>query len=194
MTYDDVQIINGLRENNEEKKNVILRYLYKKYYPMALSIVYQNNGTEEEAIDVFQDSIISFYESIRNNVFRGDSSINTYLYSTIRNQWLTKLKRNKRTTNLEGDSLEFQNFTEEKQISQEDFKNKITYLLNQIGESCKNILINYYYENCSMKEIMQIMGFSTEKSAKSQKYKCMQKLIDLIDKNPKYKNLLREMS
>ena len=193
MTYDDVQIINGLRKNNEDKKNVILRYLYKKYYPMALSIVYQNNGTEEEAIDVFQDSIISFYESIRNDVFRGDSSINTYLYSTIRNQWLTKLKRNKRTINLEGDSLEFQNFTEEKQISQEEFKSKITYLLNQIGESCKNILINYYYENCSMKEIMQIMGFSTEKSAKSQKYKCMQKLIDLIDKNPKYKNLLREM-
>jgi RNA polymerase sigma factor (sigma-70 family) len=194
MAYDDVQIINGLRENNEEKKNDVLSYLYKKYYPMALSIVYQNNGTEEEAIDVFQDSIISFYESVRNNIFRGDSSINTYLYSTIRNQWFTKLKKNKRTVNIEGDNFEFRNLTEEKSISTEDFKNKISYLLDQIGESCKNILINYYYDNCSMKEIMQIMGFKTEKSAKSQKYKCMQKLIELIDKNPKYKNLLREIA
>lgn len=193
MAYDDEQIISKLRENDEQIKNKVLRYLYKKYYPMALSIVYQNNGTEEEAIDVFQESIISFYESIRNNIFRGDSTINTYLYSTIRNQWMTRLKKNKRIINLEGDSAEFHNIIEEKQMNRIELKARIEKILDQIGESCKRILINYYFENCSMKDIMQIMGFGSEKSAKTQKYKCMQKLIELVNANPKYRNLLREL-
>ncbi len=39
-----------------------LDYLYKKHYRMMLRLVLNNNGTEDEAKDIYQDALIAFWQ------------------------------------------------------------------------------------------------------------------------------------
>jgi hypothetical protein len=47
--------------------------------------------------------------------------------------------------------------------------------LETIGEKCWHILKAFYYEGLSMAKIALQFGFSSEKSAKNQKYKCLER-------------------
>jgi len=157
---------------------------------MALKFVKLNNGNNEDASDVFQESLIAFYENVKSSKFRGDSTIKTYLYSTIRNNWFTKLKKSKSEIDIENVKSPID---ENNSKSETELINILSNLLDQIGVSCKKILKYYYYENLSMKDIMERMEFSSEQSAKTQKYKCMQKLIKLLEDKPIMKTLLLDL-
>ena len=157
---------------------------------MALKFVKTNKGSTEDASDVFQESLIAFYENVKSQKFRGDSTIKTYLYATIRNNWFTKLKKLK--TEVELDNVKSQT-DETNQTSESELMRVLSGLLDQIGKSCKKILTYYYYENLSMKDIMEKMDFSTEQSAKTQKYKCMQKLIKILEDSPNIKTMLVDL-
>ena len=50
------QILDHISRGDESA----LDYLYKKYYPMMTKMVLKNNGTIEEANDVYQDALIIF--------------------------------------------------------------------------------------------------------------------------------------
>jgi len=191
IRYSDKKIIADIECGDIAKNEYALRYLYKEYYPLALRFVKQNSGNDEEAEDVFQDAVISFYENVKNHKFRGDSSIKTYLYSTIRNTWYTRFKKASRMSLTDEFSTGLIAYTQPDPGN--DMDSSVKDILNRISESCKKLLVLYYYDNFSMKEIVEELGFSNEKSAKTQKYKCMQKLIHLIDKNPGLKSGLFDL-
>ncbi len=189
LKYTDKEIIADIGSFDEEINNRALRHLYGQYYQMALKFVKYNKGTTEDASDVFQEALIAFFENIKNEKFRGDSSIKTYLYATIRNNWFAKLKKTKETQSIENLNIKDEVVTDNTQ----DINIILSELMNQIGESCKRILQFYYYENLSMRDIMKKMDFSSEQSAKTQKYKCMQKLLKFLENKPIYKDKLIEL-
>lgn len=189
LKYTDKEIIADIESYSEEINNRALRHLYREYYQMALKFVKYNKGTTEDAGDVFQEALIAFFENIKNKKFRGASSIKTYLYATIRNNWFAKLKKAKETQSIENLNIKDEVVTDNTQ----DINNILSELMNQIGESCKRILQFYYYENLSMRDIMKKMDFSSEQSAKTQKYKCMQKLLKFLENRPIYKDKLTEL-
>jgi RNA polymerase sigma factor (sigma-70 family) len=160
---------------------------------MAVNVIKTNSGNEYEAADVFQDALISFYESVQREKFRGDSSIKTYLYSTVRNLWLTRLKKSNRMVDIEN---QYNNvvtaITDKDNFDDEQPETLLKRIIDKTGEQCKELLRLYYYENRSMKEITALMNFSNENSTKTQKYKCMKKLIGYLDTHPELKKSLLE--
>ncbi len=193
ILISDRKIIEALSGVDDSKTNEAFRYLYSSYFPMALKFVLQNNGDEEEAADVFQDVLISFYQNIRKNKFRGDSTIKTYLYSMIRNLWLVRLKRNKKTVNMEA-GIEIKSSTDQfSSTSKDALQQMVENLLTEIGDKCRNLLRRYYFDNFSMNEIAASEGYENENSAKTQKYKCMKKLIGLIEEKPQLKEIIYDL-
>ena len=190
LLYTDSKILADLKNPHESVNNDAIRYLYRQFYPMALKFVKQNKGNAEDANDVFQESLIAFYENVKGNKFRGDSTIKTYLYSTIRNNWFTKLKKTK--TQIDIDKV-ISSIEDTNRNSETELINILAKLLEKLGSSCKKILTYYYYENFSMKDIKEKMDFSTEQSAKTQKYKCMQKLLKILEDEPKLKTTLLDL-
>ena len=75
--FSDNEIIEDIKSTDKNKVNRALKYLYEKNYSMAVNIIRKNGGTEEDATDIYQESVIALYESIKNNKFRGDSKIST---------------------------------------------------------------------------------------------------------------------
>ncbi|MFM8832834.1 MAG: RNA polymerase sigma factor, partial [Cytophagales bacterium] len=52
--------------------------------------------------------------------------------------------------------------------------------LEQLGETCRKVLTYYYFDEMSMQEIADKLGFANTDTAKTKKYKCKQKLDELV--------------
>ncbi len=87
MYYFDELIIAEIRRKNE----VALQELYKVHYPMIVHFICSNNGTEQEAKDIYQDAIIAFYERVLQPDFVLTCKIKTYIYAVCRRLWLKRL-------------------------------------------------------------------------------------------------------
>ena len=151
-----------------------LEFLYKKYYRMMTKLVITNSGTEEEARDVYQDALIVFWQKATSGNLILTSKISTYIYSICQNLWRKELDRKKRLSNEEKDTavtLDTDTAEKEKIIAR---------CMDQLGETCKKVLMYYYFEEMSMQDIAERLGFANTDTAKTKKYKCKKKLDDLV--------------
>ena len=84
----DSDILDRIKRGDE----AALEYLYKKYYRMMTKIVLSNNGSEEEAKDVYQEALLAFWQKAASGKLVLTSKISTYLYSICLNQWRKELE------------------------------------------------------------------------------------------------------
>jgi RNA polymerase sigma factor (sigma-70 family) len=67
------------------------------------------------------------------------------------------------------------------QDTESEERNKIVaQCIEQLGETCKKVLMYYYFEEMSMQDIADKLGFANTDTAKTKKYKCKKKLDELI--------------
>jgi RNA polymerase sigma factor (sigma-70 family) len=151
-----------------------LEIVYKKYYRMMTKMVITNSGTEEEARDIYQEALVVFWQKATSGNLVMTSKMSTYIYSVCQNLWRKELDRKKRLSNEEKDvSVHLDTETEE--------RNKIiAQCIEQLGDTCKKVLMYYYFEEMSMQDIAEKLGFANTDTAKTKKYKCKKKLDELI--------------
>ena len=100
--FSDQEIIEGIKIRNLK----VLNYVYYKYYPVIEAYVIANNGSQAEAMDVFQESIFAVFENIQNPNFTLTTSFINYLISICRNNWRNVLSRDKRIRTITLDDLD----------------------------------------------------------------------------------------
>src|ERR1041384_2841758 len=91
--FTDDEYIEGLRSGNNE----VLSALYRKYYNIVLKFIVNNSGTEEAAQDVYQETVIVLYETVKKPEFVLNCQLQTFIYSVAKRIWLKQLKKNGRT-------------------------------------------------------------------------------------------------
>ncbi|MDF1695531.1 MAG: sigma-70 family RNA polymerase sigma factor [Saprospiraceae bacterium] len=189
--WSDDEIIFCLK-GESEKRDLALKQMYTQLFPIIKSFIQKNNGSEDDAADIFQDAIIVFYEKIRLKEFKLSSSIRTYLYSVCKHLWLNKLRAQKKVTSLtvENESIIVDPMSL-KVLGSEDRNEYLRQLMSSIGGDCKKVLIYYYYDRLKMKEIALRMNFATEQVAKNKKSSCLKKLKLMVAKSPRLKELLK---
>lgn len=175
----DSEIILGILNNSKDTLN----RLYKSYFPMILQLVLTNNGNEDDAKDIFQESVIVLYDKIQKGNFELNSKLKTFIYSVCRRLWLKRL--NHQSRHVMTDISEYEDFLiVDQDLSQHEEKDKQFHLmeqaLQQLGEPCKTIIEDYYMQNRSMQEICEKFGYTNADNAKTQKYKCLQRLKKLF--------------
>jgi len=188
----DSNILKWLNSDTESDIDKGLNCLFGKCEKTILKFIIANNGSEDDAKDVIQDAIIVFYEQVRNKNLILDCSINTYIYSVSRNLWLKNIKyRSKFVKDVSGFIAIDDELTED---FDDEIRNKeFIKLFNELGESCRDILIYYYYEKLSMKEIMNRMNYKSEQAAKNKKHKCLNYLREIVHKNKVFKNYINNL-
>jgi len=178
-------IISGLKSYDDS----VLHYLYKEFFLMIRNLVVTNSGSEDDAKDILQEGLIVLYEKAKNNELDLSCTIKTYLYSVCRNLWLKELRKGERQVSfneIHNETIPVIDETEDQENLTKQQK-ILEKLIHQIGESCKQILIYFYYENLSMNGIADKMGYTNAGNAKTQKYKCLKKLQKMALEQ--YKNI-----
>jgi len=151
-----------------------LELIYQKYYRMMTKMVITNSGTEQEAKDIYQDALVVFWQKAVSGKLVLTSKISTYIYSICQNLWRKELERKKRLSSEEKDSIEFP------QHDKEERARLINKCISQMGDTCKKVLMYYYFDGLSMQDIADKLGFANTNTAKTKKYKCKQKLDELV--------------
>lgn len=172
--YFDELILAEIRKNNEG----VLRELYKTHYPMIFNLIRSNAGTEQEAKDVYQETIIAFYEKAQQPDFVLTCKIKTFLYAVARRLWLKRLSERKR---FHGSIEEHESFIGiEEEMADLEEKERVFQAMkvsmDSLGEPCRSILEDFYIKDLSMDEIRDKFGYTNADNAKNQKYKCLQRL------------------
>ena len=188
LTLTDNEYIEGLRLSD----NAVIRTIYKKFYPAIMRMVLNNNGTEQEAKDVFQESILVLYHHVQKQNFILSCALQTYLYSVAKRLWLKQLSKKSGTLKLDERFYEGEDFADsEMEVSvYEEREQNLTRMqesIGQLGEPCKTLLTDFYMARLGMDEIADKFGYTNADNAKNQKYKCLQRLkkIFFLDKEGK---------
>ncbi len=151
-----------------------LDYLYKKYYRMMTKIVLSNNGTEDEAKDIFQEALLAFWQKAVSGKLVLTSKISTYLYSICLNLWRKELDRKSRLSSDVKDGEEYQSHEQNEKVR------IVRECIEELGDTCKKILTYYYFDGLSMNDIAEKLEFANQDTAKTKKYKCKKRLDSLI--------------
>jgi RNA polymerase sigma factor (sigma-70 family) len=167
---NEKEIFDRIQKGDEKA----LELIYKKYYRMMTKLVISNSGTEEEARDVYQDALVVFWQKARSGNLVLTSKMSTFIYSICLNLWRKELDRKKRLSNEEKDS------SETLDTDSAEREKIVARCLQQLGDTCRKVLTYYYFDELSMQDIAEKMGFANTDTAKTKKYKCKQKLDELI--------------
>ncbi len=167
----DEEVIARIKKGDERA----LDFLYKKNYKMMTNMIIKNNGSEDEAKDIYQEALIVVWQKVLSPDFVLSSKLSTYLYSICQNLWRKELERKNRHTGEEEITK-----TEITDIDKKERIEVINQCINDLGETCRAILTYYYFDDMSMAEIAEKMGFANADTAKTKKYKCKQELDKMI--------------
>lgn len=153
--------------------------IYKEVYPMVKHHILKNNGSEDDAQDIFQDAFYVLIKKCEDAEFELTSKISTFIVGVARNLWLKKLSQKSIDLKKYQNEKEFEGITEDD--SQMVLANKrMKACIEALGEPCKTIIVEFYFLQTSMKEIAEKLHYTNANNAKNQKYKCFKRLKKLF--------------
>jgi RNA polymerase sigma factor (sigma-70 family) len=175
--HNEQLLLQGLAVNDKKATETI----YKQHYNMVQAMIVNNNGSTDDAKDIFQEAMIVLYEKVTSGHFELNCQIKTYLYSVCRRLWLKRLMHQSKYTLTDDDHehVAVEEDMEEHEKRDTEF-NMMEKAINSLGEPCKSLLDAYYMQKKSMQDIAASFGYTNADNAKNQKYKCLMRLKKLF--------------
>lgn len=175
-----------LIEDIAADRKALFMQLYQQAFPLVAKYVRNRGGSFDEAKDIFQDALVIYYEKITTSAVELSYSERSYILGIAKHLWARKYKQQHDLAldeSMTGIAME-----EDTDIKAAD---KLLDLLHSSGKKCMELLRAFYYDKLSMQKIAGHFGFSSERSATVQKYKCLEKVRDLVkEKSLTYEDFL----
>ena len=170
-------LLQGLARNDKRA----IETIYKDNYNMIQALVINNNGSTEDAKDIFQEAMIVLYEKVQSGSFELNCQLKTFVYSVSRRIWLKRLMLQNRFSVSDGheEMISVDDEVEEHEKRNTEFI-MMEKAMNGLGEPCKSLLEAFYMQKKSMQEIALNFGYTNAENAKNQKYKCLMRLKKLF--------------
>ena len=176
--FQERELLKGLAENDKKATESI----YKDHYGMVQSLIINNNGSADDARDIFQETVIVLYEKAKTGTFELTAQLKTYVYSVSRRLWLKKLQQQQKyLPNVMGldETVPVDEEMESHGQRNSEFQMMEKALLH-LGEPCRSLIEAFYLQKRSMTEIAGHFGYTNADNAKNQKYKCLMRLRKLF--------------
>ncbi|MFD2551760.1 RNA polymerase sigma factor [Bizionia sediminis] len=175
----------------KQGSDTLFKHIYEDNRAKFLNFARKYNLSEDDAIDMYQDAYIVFY----NNVMEGKvteftSSISTYLFSIGKYLIFDKMRKNNKTINpdfdlsliRERDALMDASFD----LDPDDLTTEQVLLKKHfatLGKKCQELLTLFYYRGYTIKDIIATSQYTSENVVKSAKSRCMKTLKERINSN-----------
>lgn len=192
--FPDQEIVANLRSGLRMDETI--KAIYRNYFEGLSWYITNNSGSEQDAEDIFQEVVVNFIELVQKDKFRGESTIKTFLFSMNRHTWLNELKRRGRAMAREEKFERGQERTEmdhSQLMTDREEKTAVADLVAALGDTCKKILTLFYYDNLSMKEILDATDYENEQVVRNKKYKCLKQLEQMLNEKPHLKETLQNL-
>jgi RNA polymerase sigma factor (sigma-70 family) len=183
-------LIKGIRNHDSS----ILRYVYEFHYPVIEGYITHNQGSREQARDIFQDAMIIIYKKIRSNELELSCKFGTYLYAICKNIWMQERKKFlQRAEKLRNQPLEVH---DPGPTDDPLLENHLIDLFNKhfetLSKDCQKIL-SMSFNHYSVEDIRAAMKYKDLHHTADRKYRCKKSLINRIVNDPLFKRLKDEL-
>jgi RNA polymerase sigma factor (sigma-70 family) len=160
-----------------------VNYLMNAYIHYIPSVSKKVGLAQDLALDTFTDAIIDLIEQVAKGKFKGESKLSSYFYKIFYFKSIDLFRKNK--TNRIAYQEELPELPDSAPIAAKEMEikeavNQLYKYLDQLGEPCKQILIDWGFWGYNMTEIAERVGLLGSAEAKDRKYNCLQKLRKLI--------------
>lgn len=177
-----LQLLRAIKDND----SAVLKQLYINNYYKIEALVLKNNGSKEHAKDVYQEAFIVVWKNVKNEKFipENETALQGYLYQIAKNKWMDVLRSPsfKRTKKIQYElNVLDKNMDHNDHEEQEFFKKRLEQTMEafrKLGAPCKELLTAFYYDNSSLRDIANKLKIE-ENTARTKKYRCMEKLRHL---------------
>ena len=168
MKPNSISFIETLRTQRE----AVFECLYEEAFPKVARLVQRRGGQEADARDVFHDALILFYERALAGNLELQSHPAAYVTGIARHLWYRRCRQESPYVGLE------QVIAEElpAETGEPTVSPNVLQYLKSAGRRCLDLLQAFYYQRLNMREIAEEFGYSSERSATVQKYKCLEKV------------------
>jgi RNA polymerase sigma factor (sigma-70 family) len=179
----DPEIIEHLKENGSSRRKAE-EQLFISYMYFIQAGMRKYTLTEEDAFEVYSDTILSAIEKISGGLFEGRSSLKTYLFRIFHNKCVDRIRRlttnkNKihRTTILPDQLSNLSDSAKSiiQQLVDRCDIDRLKAKLNELGDNCRKLLV-LFADGYSDKEIAVIMEYKTAEVVKTSRLRCLDKL------------------
>ncbi|MBL4662943.1 MAG: sigma-70 family RNA polymerase sigma factor [Flavobacteriaceae bacterium] len=181
-----LKLISAIKAND----NGVLKRLYQDNYKKVEVFILKNNGSMPQAKDTYQEAFIAMYQNVKAGKFSpiSETALQGYLYQIAKNKWTDFLRSShfKKTSQIEDGFLikDEDSILISFDISEDNYnpKNHAMEAFKHLGDECKKLLEIFYFQKKSLREIAVFFNIG-EASARNKKYRCIQKLRDLVSPN-----------
>ncbi len=172
--------MNTLAKNNTDLR-AELDTLYKRW-PEVKRFLKSKGCRIADAEDIFQEALLIYTRKLNEPGFELTTAPFNYVMNTCKFLWYNQSrKENKhRYTELHENIAK----EEEDWILKELKLSQIEKALSQIGEKCQKLLQLLYGQGLKMSEIATKLGLRSGNVVKVQKFRCIQKVKDIVLKSP----------
>ena len=198
--YSDKSILIGIKN----RKDIILKFLYKEYYPQVHRIVTKHGGNEQDSRDLFQEALIIIFKRVNSNELTITTSFHNYFIVLCRFIWFRQndIKLNHETEedqqnespvskSRHDQASENPRETIYKEFRANQYEKIYQRQYRKLGGDCKAVL-QMFFKKKSFKEIAAKMNYCNEKYARRKKYLCMQHLMKMVNSDPEFIELKKD--
>ncbi len=150
---------------------------------MVVKYVCGNGGDASDADDMLQEAIVVLWQNVCSGRFQLSSKLGTYLLGVVKNKWRAELRKRSRMTGAEpaADTADSAESSLDTLIHDEqaELVQRAVGLLNPV---CRQLLLLFYFEQRSTKDIARIMRFANPDVVKAKKYQCKKRLQTALSK------------
>jgi RNA polymerase sigma factor (sigma-70 family) len=183
--YTDEDLVEAIRE--DKNLNKAISFLYRQYSEKLSSFLIKYGASGEQAQDVFQDTVVAFIDIVKKGSYRPDARIGTFLVAIAKNIFYNQVRKKERSDVREKIFEKGRDQVEEDVsglIQEREMKQEMHQLLAKLDDPCRKILLLFYYENLSMKEMLQHLPYENEQVVRNKKYKCLQLFTGMVKNHP----------
>ena len=186
----DKALIQGIRNH----ESPVLQHVYDTYYPIIEGYIVHNQGSREQARDIFQEAMIVVYNKVKLGQLELTCKFGTYLYAICKKMWIQERKKYlHRNEKLRQKAMMVQ---DPGPADDPLLQNHLNHLFNKhfgdLSEDCQKIL-SMYFNNFSVEDIRTAMNYKNLHHTADRKYRCKKSLVKRIVNDPLFKRLKNEL-
>lgn len=157
--YSDFELVQAYISGNEAAVEIIINRYKRKVY----TYIYYRIRNKEIVADLFQDTFVKVFKSIKENKYAEDGKFGAWLMRIAHNLVIDYLRNNNRLKTIAIDSYEY-DILNNKKLSEEAseqilIKNEIDHdirkLLDHLPENQREVIIMRHFLGMSFKEIAE---------------------------------------
>ncbi len=160
-------------EKLEQADEQILIYLYHEHHTAIKSFVLKNDGDENEAEDIVQNTIITVWKNATKSDFVLQSKLSDYIMRTAKNLWFKVLKKRTKFQLVD----ESNKAEQDAEITHLEMNQSIIVsLIDEMDDTSRKLLSYFYFDGLTTKLIAKKLQLANPNMVKSKKYQCFKKL------------------